>query len=165
MRFFMLSQTLCPFVQHGMSGECFCATLLSAWVVIILLSISFLTCCSTRGLSDPSPCTSVAGGSRPINSWLGASLVIAFAELLCTRVAIARKVLHSLLFPATNQRYCSSHWFLHSVSPSVWGWYAIDMFHVMPSSLARARPKWLVKWGSLSDITLVGSPNQGYTCL
>jgi hypothetical protein len=88
---------------------CFCAALLSAWVAIILLSISHLTRCSTRGLSDPSPCVGLAGDSRPINSWLGASPVVEFAKLLCTRVAIDRRVLHSLSFPATNQRYCSSH--------------------------------------------------------
>jgi hypothetical protein len=141
MRFFALSQTFCPFVHHGIFGAWFCAALLSAWVAIIRLSISFLTRCSARGLSDPSPCAGVAGGSRPINSWLGASPVVAFAVLLCTRVAIARKVLHSLSFPATSRRYCSSHWFLRSVSPSVYGRYAVNMFHIMPSSLARARPK------------------------
>jgi hypothetical protein len=140
-RFFALSQTFCPFVHCGMFGEWFCATLLSAWVAIIRLLISFLTQCSARGLSDPSPCAGVAGGSQPINSWLGASPVVVFFALLCTKVAIARRVLHSLLLPATNRRYCSSHWFLHSVSPSVCGRYAIDMFHVMPSSLARVRPK------------------------
>jgi len=140
-RFFTLSQTFCPFVHRGIFGEWFCAALLSAWVAIIRLSISFLTRCSARGLSDPSPCVGVASGSRPISSWLGASLVVAFATLLCIKVAIARRVLHSLSFPATNRRYCSSHWFLRSVSPSVCGQYAIDMFYIMPSSLARARPK------------------------
>jgi hypothetical protein len=62
-RFFALSQTFCPFVHRGMFGEWFCVALLSAWVAIILLSISFLTQCSARGLSDPSPCAGVAGGS------------------------------------------------------------------------------------------------------
>jgi hypothetical protein len=140
-RFFMLSQTFCPFVHCGMFGEWFCATLLSAWVAIIRLSINFLTRCSAKGLSDPSPCTGIVGGSRPISSWLGASPVVVFVALLCTRVAIARRVLHSLSLPTTNWRYCSSHWFLRSVSPSVCGQYAVDMFHVMPSSLARACPK------------------------
>jgi hypothetical protein len=93
--------------------------LLSAWVAIILHSPNCLTHCSARGLSDPSPCTGVAGGSRPINSWLGAKLVVEFAKLLCTRVARGRRLLHSLLFPATNWRYCSSHWFFHSIRPSV----------------------------------------------
>jgi len=64
----------------------FHATLLSAWVAIILLSISFLTHCSAKGLSDPSPCTGIAGGSRPINNWLGASPVVELAKLLCTSV-------------------------------------------------------------------------------
>jgi hypothetical protein len=81
-RVFALSQTFCPFVHHGTFGEWFCAALLSAWVAIIRLSISFLTRCSARGLSDPSPCAGVAGGSLPISNWLGASLVAAFAALL-----------------------------------------------------------------------------------
>ena len=63
---------------------CFCVTLLSAWVTIILLLIICLTCCSARGLSDPSPCAGVAGGSLSISSWLGASPVIELAKLLCT---------------------------------------------------------------------------------
>ena len=83
----------------------------------------------------------VAGGSRLINSWLGASLVEELAKLLYTSVARGNSLLHSLLFAATNQRHCSSHCFLRSVSPSIWGWNAVDMFHVIPSSLARALPK------------------------
>ena len=109
-------------------------------------------------------CLGVTRGSCLINSWLGASLVVELAKLLCTSVARGISLLYSLLFAITKCRYCSIYWFLCSVSPSVWGWKVVDIFHVMPSSLARAHPKWLVKWGSLSDITFAGSPNQGYTC-
>ena len=155
----MLSHTFCPLAHQGLSSDCFCAALLSAWVAIILLSPNCLMCCSASGLSNPSTYIGVAGGSRLINSWLGASLVVELAELLYTNVARGRRLLHSLLFAATNWRNCSSHWFFCLVSLSIWGWNAVDIFHVMPSSLARAYPKWLVKWGSLSDITFVGSPN------
>src|SRR6267154_4527546 len=160
-RFFASSQTFCPFVHLGGPRGWFCAFLLSAWVIIILLSLNCLTHSSARGLSPPSACAGVAGGSLLISSWLGASLVVEFAELLCTSVARGSRLLHSLLFPITKWRYCSSHWFFRSVSPSVWGWNTIDMFHLIPNSLARLCLKWLVNLGSLSDITLVGSPNQG----
>ena len=120
-RFFAFSQTFCPFVHRARPGVCFCAAQLSAWVTIILHSLNCLTCNSTRGFSVPSDCASVAEGSRPISSWLGASLVMELAELLCTSVAKGNKLLHSLLFAITKQRYCSTHWFLRSVSPSIWG--------------------------------------------
>src|SRR5216683_6101818 len=67
-RFFALSQTFCPFVHLGGPGECFCAVLLSACVAIVLLSFNCLTCNSTRGLSAPFACASVAGGSLLISS-------------------------------------------------------------------------------------------------
>src|SRR6266851_3486109 len=160
-RFFASSQTFCPIVHLGGPRGWFCAFLLSAWVAITLLSRNCLTRSSARGLSPPSACAGVAGGSLPISSWLGASLVVEFAELLCTSVARGSRLLQSSLFPVTKRRYCLIHWFFRSVSPSVWGWNAVDRFHLIPSSLARLRPKWLVNQGSLSDMTLVGRPNQG----
>jgi hypothetical protein len=118
---FASNQTFCPFVKRGGSKCSLCAALLSAWVAMTLRSPNCLTHCSARGLSVPSPCAGVAGSSLPISSWLGVSLVVEFAELLCTNVTIGSILLHSLLFPATNWRYCSTHWFFRSVSPSVWG--------------------------------------------
>jgi hypothetical protein len=160
-RFLALSQTFCPFVNLRVSVGCFCTAWLSAWVAIVLHSPNCLTHCLAKGLSDPSPCASIAGGSHLISNWLGVKLVVEFTKLLCTKVARGSRLLHSLSFPATNRRYCSSHWFFHSVSPSVWGWYAVVRFHSIPNSLARAFPKWLMNRGSLLDITLSGRPNQG----
>src|SRR6266851_6063644 len=120
-RFFVSSQTFCPFVHWGRPGVCFCVVRLSAWVAIILLSLNCLTRSSARGFSAPSACASVAGGSLLISSCLGASLVVEFAELLCTSVARGSRLLQSSLFPVTKRRYCSIHWFFRSVSPSVWG--------------------------------------------
>ncbi len=56
----MFSQTFCSIVYYGGPGVCFCATQLSAWVAIILLSLNCLTHNSARGFSVPSDCTSVA---------------------------------------------------------------------------------------------------------
>ncbi len=139
------------------------AFMLSNWVLgsplFFFLSLNCLTRSSARGFSAPSACASVAGGSHLISSWLGASLVVKLAKLLCTNVAKGSRLLHSSLFTITKWRYCSSHWFFHSVSPSVWGWNTVNRFHLVSSSLARLHPKWLMNWGSLLDITLVGSPN------
>src|SRR6266853_1343530 len=67
-RFFASSQTFCPFVHLGGPEEYLCAALLSAWVIITLLSLNCLTHSSARGLSPPSACARVAGGSLPISS-------------------------------------------------------------------------------------------------
>src|SRR5258708_16119915 len=64
----------------------------------------------------------------------------------------------------TRRRYCSTHWFFRSDSPSVWGWKAVERFCWIPSREARALPKCDVKGGSRSVISLVGSPNHLYTC-
>src|SRR6266853_4882107 len=78
-KFFASSQTFCPIVHYGGPGMCFCTVLLSAWVTIVLLSHNCLTCNSARGFSVPSDCASIAGGSHPISSWLGVSLVVELA--------------------------------------------------------------------------------------
>src|SRR5712675_2607565 len=62
-----------------------------------------------------------------------------------------------------RRKYCSTHWFFRSESPSVCGWNAVDRFCFAPIFFARARPKCEVKRGSLSEMTLEGSPNHQYT--
>src|SRR5712671_63285 len=83
---------------------------------------------------------------------------------LCTTDAT---VSHRLQSPccafATRRRYCSTHWFFRSESPSVRGWNAVDRFCLAPILLASARPKWDVKRGSRSEMTFDGSPNHRYT--
>ncbi len=62
--------------------------------------------------------------------WLGDSPVVVLTRLLCTTVANASQCVHPLgLFEVTSRRYCSTHWFFHSESLSVWGWKAVDRFH------------------------------------
>src|SRR5487761_1889355 len=101
----------------------------------------------------------VSRGSRPMRSWLGVMPIVAFLELLCTAVAIVSHLLHSSWFVAMSLRYCSTHWFFLSESPSVWGWYAVDRFCWMPRLLVSALPKCDVNLGSLSLMMRVGSPN------
>src|SRR6266436_10034642 len=85
-------------------------------------------------------------------------------RLLCTVVANTIQSTHPFgSIDITSRRYCSTHWFFRSDSPSVWGWNAVDRFCSIVSFWANAFPKWEVKRGSLSLITLVGSPNHRYT--
>src|SRR5258708_9347024 len=62
-----------------------------------------------------------------------------------------------------RHRYCSTHWFFRSDSPSVWGWKAVDRFCWIPRHAVSAFPKCDVKRGSRSVISFMGSPNHRYT--
>src|SRR5712672_1066501 len=64
-----------------------------------------------------------------------------------------------------RRRYCSTHWFFRSESPSVWGWNAVDRFCLAPILLASMCPKCEVKRGSLSEMIFDGSLNHRYTLL
>jgi hypothetical protein len=86
--------------------------------------------------------------------------MVAFLWLFCTMVAIPSQSLQSVwALLMVRQRYCSTHWFVHSDSLSVWGWNTEDMFCLIPSCWARAFAKRDVNRGSLSDMTLLGRPN------
>ena len=66
----------------------------------------------------------------------GAFFVVALGHELW--VYWARGSHHAQLFCwklVKIQRYCSSHWFVHSNCPSVWGWYAVLMFWSICRSL------------------------------
>ena len=89
--------------------------------------------------------------------------MVTLVRLLCTAVANAIQSTHPFgSIDVTSRRYCSTHWFFRSDSPSVWGWNAVDRLHVIPSLLVRAFPKWEVNLGSLSLIMREGSPNHRY---
>src|SRR6266850_1075181 len=94
-RFFPSSQTCCPIVHRGVVGVPLFATRLIAWMARILLFLRFVACSSAISLLDDSPCSRVSGGSHPIRSSLGAKPVVAFAELLWTRVANGSQSLQS----------------------------------------------------------------------
>ena len=115
--------------------------------------------CSAFRLFDFIPCSSVNGGSQPMSNWLGGKPVVAFTELLCTKVATASQLLQSVWFAIMSCRYCSTHWFLHLKMPSVWGWNAVDRFWQISSSFMRAQPKCHMKQGSWLLMTFLGSPN------
>ena len=90
-------------------GVFFCATLLRASIVRVLLFCKFSKCCSAVRLFDIIPCSDVSGCSQPTSSWLGGKLVVAFAKLLCTWVATASQLLQSIWFAVMSHRYCSTN--------------------------------------------------------
>jgi hypothetical protein len=96
LRFFASSQTICPGFHCMSVGVFFCATLLRASIAKVLLFCKFSACCSAIRLFDFVSYPSVSGGSQPTSSWLGGKPVVAFAELLCTKVATASQLLQSV---------------------------------------------------------------------
>jgi hypothetical protein len=64
-------------------------------------------------------CSTDSGGSHPIGNSLGVKLVVEFLLLLCTAVAMGSHLLHLFWLVAIRCKYCSTHRFVHSDSPSV----------------------------------------------
>src|SRR5712672_4780138 len=60
--------------------------------------------------------------------------------------------------PQYRHRYCSRDWFVLSLWPSVCGWYADEMFCLIPSKLHISQEKLEAKRGSLSEMTFFGRP-------
>src|ERR1700746_3545888 len=89
---------------------------------------------------------------------------VLFIWSLCTVVAIvSQSAQSSCCVLVTRQRYCSTHWFLHSERPSICGWKAMERFCSTPSHERRACLKCEVKQGSLSKMTFMGRLNHLYT--
>ena len=68
---------------------------------------------------DTDRCSVESGGSHPISSSFGAKPVVEFLLLLCTAVAMGSHLLHLFWLVAIRCKYCSTHRFVHSDSPSV----------------------------------------------
>ena len=54
-------------------------------------------------------------------------------------------------------RYCSISWLIHSVWPSVYGWYAVEAAVLIPKSLLSLFMNWKTNWVPWSHITSSGS--------
>src|SRR5712671_3269611 len=79
-------------------------------------------------------------GRYPKRTLIGVVPSVALTWSLCTAEATMSHWLQSPCWVfATRHRYCSTHWFLRSDSPSVWGWNAVDKFCLTPSLLAIRR--------------------------
>src|SRR6266566_8902742 len=119
-RFLASSQTCSPFLYcAGGMPPCF-AALLIALIARPLFSMSISTLFSAMSLFDGGVATGCRVGSYPIRISLGDSPVVAFFLLLCTAVAMVSQCVQSSGDAAvTRRRYCSTHWFFRSDSPSV----------------------------------------------
>src|SRR5216683_233868 len=90
-------------------GLAFSAVLFSAQVASICHCLNWVTLCSARGFSIPSPCVGVMGGSLLISKSFSANPVVPFLVLLCTSMARGSIVDQSSSLVVTRQRYCSTH--------------------------------------------------------
>ena len=86
----------CATFNRASVGMFFFATLLRASIARVLLFHRFSACCSAIRLFDFTPYSGVSGGSQAMSNWLGGKPVVAFAKLLCTRVATASQLLQSV---------------------------------------------------------------------
>src|SRR6266566_315726 len=121
-KFVASSQTCSPFLYcAGGMPPCFAARLIAS-IARPLFSMSVSTLFSAMSLFDGGVVVGCRVGSYPIRISLGDSPVVTFLLLLCTAVAMVSQWVQSLGDAAvTSQRYCSTHWFFHSDSPSVCG--------------------------------------------
>src|SRR5580692_1176489 len=98
------------------------ATWFRTWMAAVLCSL--MSCCQFSAalllVSFESPC--MALGWYPNSTSWGLCFVVAFGHRLCTNVARGSHCSQSsCLAEVYRRRYCSTHWFFHSVSPSVCG--------------------------------------------
>src|SRR6266702_2689600 len=141
----------------------FCALTISSWArCLALLNWSSLS--TTCGIGDGLSIQS-AHGLNPYSTKKGDSPVVSFGQLLCANSVRGKYACQLSCRSLTqNRRYCPNHWFVHSDCPSVRGWYAVEMFCVVPVPLHNPRMNLDVNFGSRSLINFRGSPNRGKMC-
>src|SRR6266702_789918 len=149
-------------VSLCLTHDC-CTLIISSWVrCLAILNWSSLsaTCGIGDGLSIQSACV-----LNPYNMKKGNCPVVLLGQLLCTNSARGRYACQLSCHSSTqNCRYCSSHWFVHSDCPSALGWYAVEMFCVVPIPLHIPLMNLEVNFGSLSLMNFSGSLNCGKMC-
>ena len=92
--------------------------------------------------------------------------MVLLGQLLCTNSATGRHCAQSSCHSFTQKRrYCSSHWLERSDCLSVRGWYAVEIFCWIPSTLQSSLVNFDANRGSLSLMIFEGSPKQAKTCL
>src|SRR6266852_4461666 len=96
------------------------AALLMASTALTLLFIKFWTLCSAVEFITIGFLSGTRVVSYPRRISLGDKPVVVFFLLLCTAEAIvSQEVQLSGDAEVTRRKYCSTHWFFRSVSPSV----------------------------------------------
>src|SRR6266581_8465140 len=98
-------------------------------------------------------------GSLPMSNLNGEFLVVAFGQELCANWAIGSKSAQLSCWTLLQcRRYCSTHWLFLSDCPSVCGWYADEMFCLIPRTLQRFLMKIDMNCDPLSVMSLFGIP-------
>ena len=96
------------------------ATLFSAQIAFVRFLVIVSIRDSTRALWVCKTLSELSVGLYPKRIWLGDSPVVVLIWLLCTTVASASQCVHPLgSLEVTSHKYCSTHWFFRSESPSV----------------------------------------------
>src|SRR6266571_1517586 len=149
-------------VSLCLTHDC-CALIISSWArCLALLNWSSLntTCGIGDGLSVQSAC-----GLNPYSMKKGDSPMVSFGQLLCANSVRGKYACQLSCCSLTqNRKYCSSHWFVRSDCPSVLGWYAVEIFCVIPVPLHNPLMNLDANFGSLSLMNFSGSPNRGKMC-
>ncbi len=98
-------------------------------------------------------------GSLPMSRLNGELFVVALGQELCANWAIGKKSAQlSCCILLQCRRYCSSHWLFLLDCPSVWGWYADDMFCLIPSVSQRVLVNIDMNCVPLSVMSHLGMP-------
>src|SRR6266571_8241491 len=138
-----------------------CCTLIISACAFHLASLNCSTLSATCAIGDGLLIQS-ARGLNPYSMKKGDSPVVSFGQLLCVNLARGKYACQLSCRSLTqNRRYCSNHWFVRSDCPSVRGWYAVEMFCVVPVPLHSPLMNFEANFGSLSLMNFSGSPNRG----
>src|SRR6266702_3921215 len=149
-------------VSLCLTHDC-CTLIISSWACCLAI-LNWSSLSATCGIGDGLSVQSVCG-LNPYSTKKGDSPIVSFGQLLCANSARGKYACQLSCRSFTqNCRYCSSHWFVRSDCPSIRGWYAVDMFCVVPVALHSPRMKREANFRSLSLMNLSGSPNRGNTC-
>ena len=155
--FFPSSHTSSPLLYCGVVPLCRSVTSQFAILLLALISsLNFSSClihCSTVGLLVCCGWMSENLGLYPISMLNGDVLMVLCSRRLCANSANGSSNCQLSCWKLQKaQRYCSNSWFIRSVCPSVWGWYAMLRFWFTPSMRQSSLINLELNWGPLSDM-------------
>jgi hypothetical protein len=138
----------------------FCALAICSRALFRILSNSEI-CIATAGRWF-GPSTHSTFGVYPMIRSNGDFFVVALGHELCANSANASQTCQSSCRSShQNLKNCSTHWFVLSDCPSVFGWYAVEMFWCIFSALHSALANFDVSLVLRSEMIFLGTPNLG----
>src|SRR6266702_2121718 len=98
-------------------------------------------------------------GSFPMSNLNGELFVVVLGQELCANWAMGiRSAQLSCCTLLQCRKYCSSHWLFLSDCPSILGWYADDIFCLIPSVFQRVLVNIDMNCVPLSVMSRLGMP-------